>query len=313
MAARTDGSSDESVRGQGSSGTQNSGSATVTDTTPPRGGVQPYTPHTQAIEHGVFNQTPASNSPQVAIHTPTPTNPWSSPRTQYAPNSVLQEQFAAGNTDFRQPMAPGTEQYLTGLAKHMGHNRTVNSIWQDAVDMAKNNNISVTDAITRIAQDAGFGAAAAPTATPTSGGGSRSSGGGGGRSSGGSGGGGGGGGGVSGMAQTSVSYDPLGEGDLKDLANTISMEMLGKGVTEKQWGRILQKVREKEAANPRVTTSQSGVGQSVTSTQPGVSNADRQDVIQNILQKAPQYGDYQKATTLMGFFDQALNERLQGG
>ena len=115
------------------------------------------------------------------------------------------------------------------------------------------------------------------------------------------------------MAQTSVSYDPLGEGDLKDLANTISMEMLGKGVTEKQWGRILQKVREKEAANPRVTTSQSGVGQSVTSTQPGVSNADRQDVIQNILQKAPQYGDYQKATTLMGFFDQALNERLQGG
>ncbi len=295
---------DGSVRGAGSSGNQNSGSASVTDTTPPRGG----TATVQRPVAGTYQGT----SPQVAVHTPTPTNPWSSPRTQYAPNSLLQDQFAAGNADFRQPMAPGTEQYLTGLAKHMGHNRTVNSIWQDAVDMAKNNNISVTDAITRIAQDAGFGAAAAPTATPTSGGGSRSSGGGGGRSSGGSGGGGG-GGGVSGMAQTSVSYDPLGEGDLKDLANTISMEMLGKGVTEKQWGRILQKVREKEAANPRVTTSQSGVGQSVTSTQPGVSNADRQDVIQNILQKAPQYGDYQKATTLMGFFDQALNERLQGG
>lgn len=292
---------DGSVRGAGSSGTQNSGSASVTDTTPPRGG----TATVQRPVAGTYQGT----SPQVAIHTPTPTNPWSSPRTQYAPNSLLQDQFAAGNTDFRQPMAPGTEQYLTGLAKHMGHNRTVNSIWQDAVDMAGRNNISVTDAITKIARDAGYGGSAPSTKDTSSApngstrnGRSPS----GGRSSSGSGGG-------SGMAQTSVSYDPLGEGDLKDLANTISMEMLGKGVTEKQWGRILQKVREKEAANPRVTTSQAGVGQSVTSTQPGVSNADRQDVIQNILQKAPQYGDYQKATTLMGFFDQALNERLQGG
>lgn len=290
---------DGSVRGAGSSGTQNSGSASVTDTTPPRGG----TATVQRPVAGTYQGT----SPQVAIHTPTPTNPWSSPRTQYAPNSLLENQFAAGNSDFRQPMAPGTEQYLTGLAKHMGHNRTVNSIWQAAVDMAKNNNISVTDAITKIARDAGYGGSAPSTKDTSSApngstrnGRSPS----GGRSS---------SGGGSGMAQTSVSYDPLGEGDLKDLANTISMEMLGKGVTEKQWGRILQKVREKEAANPRVTTSQSGVGQSVTSTQPGVSNADRQDVIQNILQKAPQYGDYQKATTLMGFFDQALNERLQGG
>ena len=290
---------DGSVRGAGSSGTQNSGSASVTDTTPPRGG----TATVQRPVAGTYQGT----SPQVAIHTPTPTNPWSSPRTQYAPNSLLENQFAAGNSDFRQPMAPGTEQYLTGLAKHMGHNRTVNSIWQDAVDMAGRNNISVTDAITKIARDAGYGGSAPSTKDTSSApngstrnGRSPS----GGRSS---------SGGGSGMAQTSVSYDPLGEGDLKDLANTISMEMLGKGVTEKQWGRILQKVREKEAANPRVTTSQSGVGQSVTSTQPGVSNADRQDVIQNILQKAPQYGDYQKATTLMGFFDQALNERLQGG
>lgn len=290
---------DGSVRGAGSSGTQNSGSASVTDTTPPRGG----TATVQRPVAGTYQGT----SPQVAIHTPTPTNPWSSPRTQYAPNSLLENQFAAGNSDFRQPMAPGTEQYLTGLAKHMGHNRTVNSIWQAAVDMAKNNNISVTDAITKIARDAGYGGSAPSTKDTSSApngstrnGRSPS----GGRSS---------SGGGSGMAQTSVSYDPLGEGDLKDLANTISMEMLGKGVTEKQWGRILQKVREKEAANPRVTTSQAGVGQSVTSTQPGVSNADRQDVIQNILQKAPQYGDYQKATTLMGFFDQALNERLQGG
>lgn len=290
MAVRADNNGDGSVRGAGSSGTQNSGSASVTDTTPPRGGLQPYTPHTQAVPHGVFNQTPATSdrSPQVAVYTPTPTNPWSSPRTQYAPNSLLENQFAAGNSDFRQPMAPGTEQYLTGLAKYMGHNRTANSLWQAALDIAKRNNISVTDAITRIARDVGYGGGSAqPASTSNSGG--------------------------SGLAQTIVSYDPLGKGDLKDLANTISMEMLGKGVTEKQWGRILQKVREKEAANPRVTTSQSGVGQTVTSTQPGVSNADRQDVIQNILAKAPQYGDYQKATTLMGFFDQALNERLQGG
>ena len=281
MVARSENDGDGSVRGQGPTtppGTTPTPS--VTDKTPPARGAQ---------------------SPQVAIYTPVPTNQYSSPRTQYAPNSLLQEQFSAGNEAFRQPMQPGTEDYLAALAKHMGHNRTVNSIWQDAVDLAKRGNISVSDALLRIGKSAGFGGGApAPSGgRQTTSSGRRTTSGGG--SSGGSG----------GMAQTSVSYDQLGDADLRDLANQISMEMLGKSVTTKQFDRIVAKVRAKEAANPRVTTSQSGPGSSVTSTQPGVTNADRQDVIQNILAKAPQYGDYQKATTLMGFFDQALNERLQ--
>ena len=80
MVARSENDGDGSVRGQGPTtppGT--TPTPTVTDKAPPARGAQ---------------------SPQVAIYTPVPTNQYSSPRTQYAPNSLLQEQFSVGNEAF---------------------------------------------------------------------------------------------------------------------------------------------------------------------------------------------------------------------
>lgn len=107
---------------------------------------------------------------------------------------------------------------------------------------------------------------------------------------------------------TSMSYTQLGEADLQDLANQIGMTMVGRGVSDDEFAKILKRVRAVEAKRPQVTSS-NGAGSSTT--QQGVTNSDRQDVIENILAKNPQYGDYQKATTMMDWFGNALNARLQ--
>lgn len=107
---------------------------------------------------------------------------------------------------------------------------------------------------------------------------------------------------------TSMSYSQLGEADLQDLANQIGMTMVGRGVTDDEMAKILKRVRAVEAKRPQITSSN---GAGVSTTQQGVSNSDRQDVIENILAKNPQYGDYQKATTMMDWFGNALNARLQ--
>jgi len=109
---------------------------------------------------------------------------------------------------------------------------------------------------------------------------------------------------------TSMSYTQLGEADLQDLANQIGMTMVGRGVTDDEMAKILKRVRAVEAKRPQITSS-NGAGSSTT--QQGVTNSDRQDVIENILAKNPQYGDYQKATTMMDWFGSALNARLQNG
>jgi len=281
------GNGDGSVRGQGAKATPPAGRpVTVTAPaakTPPPGG---------------------RTSPQVGVFTPVPTNPYSSPRTQYAPNNALQNQFQPGYSDARQPMAPGTEEYLQGLADFMGHNRTPNSIWQKAVDLARNTNTTVTDALLKIGKDAGYGGhGAAPKGGSGGSGGGRRRGGGGG--SGGSGG--------AGGASTSINYQNANEADIRALADQIGMTMMGRGISDAEFKKILSGVRGVENAKPDITTGQSSPGASVSRSQQGVSNTDREDVIKNILAKNPQYGDYQKATTMMNWFDQALAGRLQNG
>jgi len=115
-------------------------------------------------------------------------------------------------------------------------------------------------------------------------------------------------GGGGGGPSTSIAYEQIGKADLRDLASQIGMEMVGRGVSDDEFARILKRVRAVEKNNPQVTHSN---GAGVSTTQQGVSNSDRQDVIQNILAKNPAYGDYQKATTMMDWFGNALNARLQ--
>lgn len=141
---------------------------------------------------------------------------------------------------------------------------------------------------------------------------------------GGSGSGGGGGyGGVTSRTDTRTDYQNAPAPDVRDLMDAISMEMLGRGVTQKEATRILAKVRNYENSNPSTSTvstsgsttgskKNSSVATSTTSrSSGGATNAGRQDVIERILAQNPEYGDYQKATTMMDWFDAALNDRLQ--
>ena len=97
------------------------------------------------------------------------------------------------------------------------------------------------------------------------------------------------------------------ESDIRATADAIGMEMLGRGVSDEEFQRILKRTRKAEQAQPDVTTS----GVSSRETQQGLSAEGRQDIVQNILAKKPEYEEFQKATTLMSWFDRALQERMQ--
>ena len=121
-----------------------------------------------------------------------------------------------------------------------------------------------------------------------------------------------GGGGYTGP-QTSTSRQFADRASLTDLADQVAMEFLGRGVTKEEMDRIEKRVKIYEQNHPDVTVSQGGVGVSDSRGTQGASAAGRQDVIERIIAKNPEYGDYQKATTLMDMFNNALSERLQRG
>lgn len=109
---------------------------------------------------------------------------------------------------------------------------------------------------------------------------------------------------------TTTSYTYGNPADLRDLANQVGMTMVGRGVTEEEFNKIQKRVKRQEASKPDVTTTTPhGDAARTNVSQQGMTNADRQDVIESILAKNPEYGDYQKATTLMDWFDKAISER----
>jgi hypothetical protein len=115
------------------------------------------------------------------------------------------------------------------------------------------------------------------------------------------------GGGRGGYAGPSRSVVVAAESDIRATADAVAMEMLGRGVTDEEFQRIVRRTRKAERAQPQVTTS--GPGMSVT--EQGLTAEGRQDIVQNILAKKPEYAEFQKATTLMSWFDRALSERMQ--
>jgi hypothetical protein len=195
-----------------------------------------------------------------------------------------------------------TQAQLTAIAKANG-GRSGKVVWETAVDQSEasvraGKPATPWDFLNVTADKAG--------SNPSGGGGGGRSGGGG------SSGGGGGGGGYSGP-NVSTSRQFVDRATLTDLADQIGMEMLGRGVSKAEMDRIEKRVRVYEQNHPDTSISQSGVGASNSSSSQGASTSGRQDVIQNILAKNPQYGDYQKATTMMNWFDAALADRSKNG
>jgi hypothetical protein len=97
------------------------------------------------------------------------------------------------------------------------------------------------------------------------------------------------------------------ESDVRATADAVSMEMLGRGITDQEFERILNRTRKAEIQQPQITRSGTGF----STTEQGLTAQGRQDIIENILAKKPEYQEFQKATTLMSWFDEALNRRMQ--
>ena len=97
------------------------------------------------------------------------------------------------------------------------------------------------------------------------------------------------------------------ESDVRATADAVALEMLGRGITDEEFNRILNRTRKAEVEEPQITQA----GRGFSTTEQGLTAQGRQDIVTNILSKKPEYQEFQKATTLMSWFDEALNRRMQ--
>ena len=79
------------------------------------------------------------------------------------------------------------------------------------------------------------------------------------------------------------------EEDVRVLANTLAENLIGRNVTDKEFKKIYSQFRKEEGESPTVTTT--SPGGSVT--QQGVTNAERQEILEEILMETPDFAAYQ--------------------
>jgi hypothetical protein len=98
------------------------------------------------------------------------------------------------------------------------------------------------------------------------------------------------------------------EPDLRSTADAIGSEVLGRGVTEEEFQRVLKKVRSAERSQPTVTTRMGGQ----TVTESGITAEGRKDLITDMLMQGPEAKEFTQATTMMDAFYKALSEGPRG-
>jgi hypothetical protein len=86
------------------------------------------------------------------------------------------------------------------------------------------------------------------------------------------------------------------ESDINATADAIAIELLGRGATEDEKKKILNRIRKAEQAQPQVTTPQ-GPGRQVT--EQGLTTQGREDILRQVIAKNPDFVDYQLDTTVM--------------
>ena len=104
-----------------------------------------------------------------------------------------------------------------------------------------------------------------------------------------------------------ASVSKMADSDIRNLANTVSMEMVGRGVSDEEFQKIVKRTQRAEVNNP--TISSGGAASNITDQ--GLTTVGRADIVKNIIAKQPEYEEFQKSTTLMSWFDQALSGRVK--
>lgn len=94
------------------------------------------------------------------------------------------------------------------------------------------------------------------------------------------------------------------EADVRILADALAQEMIGRTVTEKEFGRMMKRVRRAENDSPRVVS----VNGDTQVTEEGVSDAQRQEVLQEILREKPEWQEYQMTAGVLDAMNSAIQE-----
>lgn len=176
----------------------------------------------------------------------------------------------------------GGKEYKTFLSQLQRYNNSestsasgVEGMWKNVLDDAEASGVNAMDLLQR------------GTKIPDGGGGGRGSG---------------------GYSGPTSSVTLMNERDLRATADAVASTVVGRGISDDEFKKILKQVRTAERAEP--TVSVPGVGSSVS--MPGLSAEGRQDIIREALMKGPEAEDYSKATTMMNIFNKALESRPEG-
>ena len=115
----------------------------------------------------------------------------------------------------------------------------------------------------------------------------------------------------SGAPSVTYSIDNANEEDIYTLAQGLAMEMIGRPISEKQFDKLLQRVRKEEQASPTVTRRS---GNTVT-TEAGITTEERQSVMAELLQENPQWQQHQMTQGVLDALTRNIQEakRLDSG
>jgi len=113
------------------------------------------------------------------------------------------------------------------------------------------------------------------------------------------------GGSGSGSGGTRYSYTEANEADVRVLANGLAEEMIGRRITEKEFDRLLKRVRKEEGKSPTISRS-SG---KTTRTETGITNAEREEVLAEVLRENPEWKKYQMDTASLDYTRDFIREQ----
>ncbi len=111
----------------------------------------------------------------------------------------------------------------------------------------------------------------------------------------------GGGGGASGPTEFVTHAN---EDDVRLLANGLAEEMIGRSITDDEFKRMYKRVRKAEREAPRVVS----VNGNTQVTETGVTDAERADVMSEILREKPEWEQYQMTHGVLDAMNAAMQE-----
>lgn len=113
------------------------------------------------------------------------------------------------------------------------------------------------------------------------------------------------GGGDGGGGGTRYSYTEANDADVRVLANGLAEEMIGRRITEKEFDKLLKRVRKEEGESPTISRS-SG---KTTRTETGITNSEREEVLAEVLRENPEWKKYQMDTASLDYTRDFIREQ----